>query len=203
MAPSQKSADFLAQWFAAYTHSCQEKRVAQHLSTRRIEFFLPVHRNTSHWRNGLHVQIEKPLFPGYVFVKIDRTERTRVLELHGVHSIVGMGREPTPLPYDEIETLRSGTHLINAEPHPFLRTGEKVLIRNGPLKGMTGVVVRQKNTVRVVLTLELIMKAISVEVDAKDLAPAGNDSILYDYMSSDESSRTTPIPLAKAAGTNG
>src|SRR5579863_7954340 len=111
----------LEQWFAAYSFSCQEKRVAKHLSARRIEFFLPVHRKINLWKNGLRMLIERPLFPGYVFVKIDCKERVRVLELPGAHSIVGAGRQPTALPYEEIEALRRGMRLLKAEPHPYLK----------------------------------------------------------------------------------
>jgi transcription antitermination factor NusG len=167
--PDRLSASIPEQWFAAYTLSCHEKRVAQHLSTRHIEFFLPVQRKINRWRNGLRMLIERPLFPGYVFVKIDGKERVRVLELPGVHSLVGAGREPTPLPYEEIEALRRGMHLVNAEPHPILKSGEKVLICKGPLEGMTGIVVREKNSTRVILTLDLIMKSISVEVAGQEV----------------------------------
>jgi transcription antitermination factor NusG len=173
--------DRIAHWFAAYTFSCQEKRVALHLSLRNIDFFLPLHRKTNHWRNGLHMLIERPLFPGYVFVKINSKDRARVLELSGVHSLVGAGRQPTPLLYEEIEALRRGMHLLNAEPHPVLRSGERVLIRKGPLEGMTGIVVRQKNSVRVILTLELIVKSISVEVDNQDLEVIGQDRALFGF----------------------
>jgi transcription antitermination factor NusG len=175
MIPSRSSEGALEHWFAAYTCSSQEKRVAQHLSVRSIEHFLPVHRKISRWKNGLRMLIEKPLFPGYVFVKINCKEKVRVLELPGVHSIVSRGRQPIPLPYDEIESLRGGMHLVNAEPHPLLKFGGKVLIRKGPLEGMTGIVVRQNNTTRVILTLDLIMKSISVEVDGRDLESVGDD----------------------------
>jgi transcription antitermination factor NusG len=169
-------------WYAAYTHSCQEKRVAQHFSTRSIEFFLPVHRTVSHWKNGLRVPIERPLFAGYVFVKANREDRVRILEVPGVHSIVGAGREPTPLPYEEIEVLRRGVSLLKIEPHPFLNAGERVLIRRGPLEGMTGIVIRQKNNVRVILSIDLIMKSISVEIDANDLEVVPQDSPTYEYV---------------------
>jgi transcription antitermination factor NusG len=174
--------DFSPKWFAAYTHSCQEKRVAQQLSTRNIEFFLPVHRTISHWKNGLRVPIERPLFPGYVFVKAGRADRIRILEAPGVHSIVGVGREPISLPYEEMEALRRGVRSLNVEPHPYLRTGEKVVIRRGPLEGMTGIVVRQKNNVRVILSIDLIMKSISVEVDGNDLEIVGQHSSTYEYV---------------------
>jgi transcription antitermination factor NusG len=171
-------------WYAAYTFSCQEKSVAQHLSTRGIGFFLPVHKKLSLWKNGLRMLIERPLFPCYVFVKIDCRDRVRVLELPGVHSIVGVGHHPIPLPDEEIEALRSGMHLLNAQPHPFLKSGEKVVIRRGPLEGMKGIVVRRKNSTRVVLTLELIMKSISVEIDGQDLEVDSHDAAPNGYMPS-------------------
>jgi len=173
MISDRRAAGVLAPWFAAYTISCHEKRVAEHLATRRLEFFLPLYKKISRWKNGLRMPIERPLFPGYVFVKIDPEERVRVLEVPGVHSLVGAGRQPIPLPYEEIEALRRGIHLLNAEPHPILRAGEKVVIRKGPLEGNTGIVIRRKNTTRVVLTLDAIMKSIAVEVDGRDLEVVG------------------------------
>ena len=175
MTPEKLSAGILEQWFAAYTFSCHEKRVAEHLSMRHIEYFLPIYKKISHWKNGLCMLIESPLFPGYVFVKIDCKDRVRVLELPGVHSIVGSGRKPTPLPFEEIEGLRRGMHLVNAKPHPTIKSGEKVVIRRGPLEGMSGIVVRQKNCTRIILTVDLIMKSIAVEVDDQDLEVVGLD----------------------------
>lgn len=115
--------------------------------------------------------IDRPLFPGYVFVKVQQNERVRVLELPGVHSIVGAGREPVPLPNQEIEALRHGIHLLNAEPHAYVNVGDRAKIQNGPLKGMTGIVLRKQNGCRLVLSLELIMRSVSVEVDEHDLEP--------------------------------
>jgi transcription antitermination factor NusG len=146
--------------------------VGLHLFARSIDHFLPLTRSGRRWKNGLKVVLEQPLFPGYVFVRIDRRERLRVLELPGVLSIVGTGREPTSLPTEEIEALRKGIGLLSAKPHPFLNVGEKARIARGPLQGMTGVVTRQKSGLRLILSLDLIMKSISVEVDASDLEPA-------------------------------
>lgn len=157
------------EWFAVYTRSCQEKRVTQHLFARDIEFFLPVYRKVSRWKNGQRVAIDTPLFPGYVFVHFERNKKVRVLELPGVHSIVGFGYEPIPLPRNEIEALRQGIPLLNAEPHPYLDVGDKVKVRRGPLEGMTGFVLRRKNGCRLVISLELIMKSVSVEVSGQDL----------------------------------
>lgn len=156
-------------WFAAYTHSCQEKRVVRHFQVRNIEYFLPVHQTVNKWKNGLRVPVERPLFPGYVFFKAERRDKVRILEVPGVHSIVGTGREPTSLPYEEMEALRRGVRVLNAQPHPFLKAGTRALIRRGPLEGMAGIVIRQKNTCRIILSIDLIMKSISVEVDESEL----------------------------------
>jgi transcription antitermination factor NusG len=193
MIPETLSASATEQWFATYTFSCQEKRVAQHLFTRHIEFFLPVHKKINRWKNGLRMLIESPLFPGYVFVKIDCKERVRVLELPGVHSIVGAGRQPIALPFGEIEALRSGIELLNVEPHPFLKSGEIVHIRKGPLEGMTGIVARQKNSTRVILTLDLIMKSISVEVDGQDLEVVGHGPLPFGYVPAEVSSHESVL----------
>jgi transcription antitermination factor NusG len=167
-------------WFAAYTNSCQEKRVAQHLTVRDIEFFLPLSRRINRWKNGLRVNIETPLFPGYVFVRIRRGERVRIMELPGVHSIVGFGRDPIALPEEQIEAMRQGLHGLNAEPHPYLSVGAGARIRRGALEGMTGIVVRKKNGFRFVLSLDLIQKSVSVEVDESNLEaiPGSRDTTL-------------------------
>jgi transcription antitermination factor NusG len=159
-------------WFAVYTVSRHEKRVAQHLSQRKIEYFLPLYRSARKWSDGSRVTLELPLFPGYLFVHIRRNERVQVLKVPGALAVVGgKGREPVPLPDGAIEALRAGLHLRAAEPYPLLTVGQRARIRSGALAGMEGVVVRKKNSLRVVLTLEHIMQSIAVEVNAEDLEP--------------------------------
>ena len=176
MAPTVRAVD-PRQWFAVYTSSCHEKRVAEHCNVREIESFLPIYRSTRRWKNGCTVKLDRPLFPGYVFVRVNQTHRVRVLELPGVISIVGAARQPTPLPDADIEALRNGIPLVNAEPHCYLKVGDTVKIRSGPLTGMTGILVRKKNNLRVVLTLDLIMKSISVEVNGQDLEAVGHQAV--------------------------
>lgn len=169
-------------WYAAYTKPCHEKRVAEHLGIRSVDFFLPLYRSTRRWNNGCNVTLERPLFPNYVFVHLLSRERLRVLELSSVLSIAGTGHEPTPLPDEDIERLRSGLLQVNAEPHPVLTVGERVRIRRGPLEGLHGIVSRQKNRFRVVLTLDLIMKSVVVEVCADDTEPIGMPEPSYRVM---------------------
>jgi len=156
-------------WYAVYTIPCHEKRVAEQLSIRGVEFYLPLYRSTRRWKNRCKVTLELPLFPSYIFAHIAIGERLRVLESPGVLSIVGSRREATPLDDVEVESLQAGLRLRSAKPHPFLAVGEKARIRSGPLAGFEGVVVREKNRTCLVLTIDLIMKSVAVEVDVADL----------------------------------
>src|SRR5271157_177778 len=164
--------DLSANWFAAYTNSHHEKRVALRFGERQIEFFLPLYSTRHRWRNRCDMNLELPLFPNYVFVRIESRERVRVLEVPGVVSLVGFGRILAPLPDFEIEALRSGLGQRKIEPHPYLVIGERVRIKAGPMMGMEGVLVRKKNHFRVVLALDAILQCVAVEVDADDLEPA-------------------------------
>jgi transcription antitermination factor NusG len=156
-------------WFAAYTVSRHEKRVSQYFTAHNIESFLPLYRSPRRWNNGCNVEVEQPLFPNYIFVRVSREERIRVLRIPGVLSFVGTGSTPAVLPDFEIESLRSGLQQRKFEPHPYLVVGERARIKVGPLAGMEGVLVRKKNNLRVVLTVNLIMQSVAVEVEADDL----------------------------------
>ena len=159
-------------WFAVYTTPRHEKRVDQHLSLREIEHYLPLYRTQRKWSDGSRVTLDLPLFPGYIFVRIDRTQRVRVLEVPGVVAVVGgTGGKPAALPEADIEALRSGLPLRRVEPHALLRVGQRARIRSGAFAGMEGIVVRKKNSFRVVLTLDTIMQSFAVEVDGKELEP--------------------------------
>ena len=159
-------------WFAVYTTCRHEKRIAQHLSQREIEHYLPLYRVDRKWRNGSRVTLELPLFPGYIFVHIKRSERVSVLDVPGALAIVGgTGGRPAPLPDTAIQALRTGLKEHRIEPHPVLRVGQLARIRSGAFAGMEGVVVRKKSGFRVVLTLEQIMQSVAVELDEDDVEP--------------------------------
>jgi transcription antitermination factor NusG len=101
----------------------------------------------------------------------------KVLEVPGVVAIVGgAAGQMARLPEAEVEALRSGLHLRQAEPHPLLTVGRRARIRTGALAGLEGIVVRKKNSLRVVLTMDLIMQSIVVEVDGEELEPVDSDS---------------------------
>jgi transcription antitermination factor NusG len=168
-----------AGWFALYTTSRHEKRVAEHLGQRQIEHFLPLYHPQRKWKDGSRVTLDLPLFAGYLFVRIPRNERGRVLEVPGALALVmGTGGEPAALPDTTIQALRSGLKEREAEPHPLLVCGQRARISSGAFAGLEGVVVRQKNLCRVVLTLDNIMRSFSVELSIVDLEPLPDDALV-------------------------
>jgi len=156
-------------WYAAYTYPRHEAKVLDQLVRRDIESFLPRYRSVHRWRNGCRVEVQSPLFPGYLFVRIRLQEQLRVLQVPSLVSLVSFGSIPTPLPGEVIETLKATLSTKNAEPHPFVKTGDRVRIRSGCLAGLEGILLRKASGSRFVLNVELIMQAVSVEVSADDV----------------------------------
>ena len=161
-------------WYAIYTRPSHEKKVVEHLGLREIECYLPSYRVSRRWKNRCQVELELPLFPGYIFARFAWEQRVGVLEVPSVVSILGNGREALPLAPWEIESMRAGLSLRRAEPHPYLNVGERVRILRGALEGFEGVVQRRSNGLRVVLALQAIMKSFVVEVEESDLELLGS-----------------------------
>jgi transcription termination/antitermination protein NusG len=160
-------------WYAAYTCANHEKRVAAELGAREVEHFLALYSSMRRWKDR-RVQLEFPLFPGYVFVRLPLSERLRVAQIPSVVRLVGFGGLPTALPDREMEILRTGLgQSLRAEPHPFLTVGRRVRITAGPFAGLEGALKRKKSSLRVVVTLELIQRSVAVDVDAGDVRPHG------------------------------
>jgi len=157
---------FSQQWYAAYTCANHEKRVAAQLQARGIEHFLPVYHSVRRWKDR-RVKLEMPLFPGYVFVRLALCDRLPVLQVPSLVRLVGFGSLPTALPDCEMDILRRAlTQEHSAQPHRFFTVGRRVRITGGPFAGLEGVLTRIKSNLRVVLSLELIQRSTSVEVDA-------------------------------------
>jgi transcription antitermination factor NusG len=157
-------------WYAVLTRARHEKRVAEQLQGKGIECFLPLYEALHRWKDRRKL-VQLPLFPGYLFVRFALQNRLRVLQTVSVAEIVHFRGDPVPLPEREVEGLRSGLALLRAEPHPYLRVGQRVRIRSGPLTGSEGLLIRRKNSYRFVLSIDLIMRSIAVEVGAADIEP--------------------------------
>lgn len=116
------------------------------------------------------MRLQLPLFPGYVFVRIVVADRLRVLGVPGVVRLVGFSGQLTPLPDEEIESLKKGlAGGVCAEPHPFLTAGRRVRVKRGPFEGRQGILLRRKGKLRLVLSIELIMRSVVIDVDIADV----------------------------------
>jgi transcription antitermination factor NusG len=160
-------------WYAVYTSANHEKRVAEQFAVRGIEHFLPQYESVRKWKDR-RVRLQLPLFPGYIFVQIELAKRLPVLQVPGVARLVGFDGQPAPVPEADLlrvrEFLRQG---FRAEPHRMLQVGRRVRVKDGPLAGMEGIVVRRKNRSRFVISFALIQRAMAVDVEAMDLEPLG------------------------------
>jgi transcription termination/antitermination protein NusG len=159
-----------AHWYAVYTVSRHEKVVARQMNGNGLDHFLPLYKSVRRWKDR-RKELELPLFPGYVFVRIASQDRLRVQKLTGVLQIVSFNGRLAPLPEDEIEALRNGLARNAWEPHPYLKVGRRVRVRSGPMAGVDGILVRRKDRFRLVLSVDLIRQAVALEVDGADVEP--------------------------------
>ena len=156
------------QWFAAYTSANHEKRVAQQLTWRSVEHFLPVYESVRRWKDR-RVHLQLPLFPGYVFVRLALRDRLRALAVPGVARLVGFDGRPTVVPAEDIQAIRACLRNRDVQPHPYLRCGQRVRVLSGPLAGFSGIVVRQQNRTRLVVSFDVLERSVSVELEGTEL----------------------------------
>lgn len=161
-------------WFAVVTTPQHEKAAFRHLDFGGIEAFLPTYESSRVWKNRQKVKVELPLFPTYLFVRIDQGERARVLRTPGVRQLVGNSREPLSLPDREIESLRTSLIDRKAEPYAGLIEGQRVRVKSGTMRGLEGCLVRRSGEWRFILTVQLIHRHVAVEVDGSTLEPIVN-----------------------------
>jgi transcription antitermination factor NusG len=156
-------------WYVAYTPPRHEKRVFENLRLREIESFLPTYTKVHRWSNRTNAKVELPIFPGYVFVRIKLRDKSSVLCTPSVVNMVSFAGRPSSIPDADVEALRIGVEKLQAEPHPFLKIGQRVRVRRGPLSGMEGILVQKKDDCRFVLSMDLIAKSVSVKIDSSDV----------------------------------
>ena len=161
-----------SQWMALYTRSRHEKSVANELYKRNIESFLPLQALRRRWSDRTKI-IEEPLFKGYLFVHTALDRRLQVLNARGVVRFIGPSpSKPVEVPERELWAVRRFIEAeIRVDPFPYLKQGERVYIRSGPFKGAEGFIVRKNKLCRLVISLDLLMQSISVEVDEACVEP--------------------------------
>lgn len=159
-------------WYAAYTSSNHEKRVAEQLARRSVEHILPLYAVSRRWKDRwVHLQL--PLFPGYIFVHLALRDRLLVSSIPGVACLVGIGRTPTAIGDEYMASLRLVMGQgMRVQPHPYLTVGRRVRITAGALAGYEGVLIRRRGKQRVVLSIDLIRQSMVVDADEFSIEPA-------------------------------
>ncbi|MGE3842815.1 MAG: UpxY family transcription antiterminator [Vicinamibacterales bacterium] len=156
-------------WFAVRTRSRAERVVNDQLLRKNLEVFLPTITRWSRWKDRRKA-VDWPLFPGYCFARFDPEQSLSILTCTGVASIVAFGEAPAPIPHDEIESIRLlVSSKLQFDPVPFIKEGDPVEVVSGPLKGARGRLVKKGQKARLLLSIELIGRMVSAEVDAADV----------------------------------
>jgi transcription antitermination factor NusG len=153
-------------WYALSTRHQHEKAAADLLAKKGFETFLPLYSTTHRWKDRNKV-LSLPLYPCYVFLRGGFERRLQILTTPGVLGVVGFGGRPGIIPDNEVEAIRQViAGRLRAEPCPFLKCGDWVRVKGGPLEGIEGILVRKKNLYRLVLSVDLLQQSVAVEVDA-------------------------------------
>jgi transcription antitermination factor NusG len=160
-APSQS-----ATWFALHVRSRHENLTASVLQRKGYQTFLPVYTLRRMWSDRIK-ELQQPLFEGYVFCQFDLNDRVvPIITTPGVLGIVGLGKRPVAVDNHEIAALqrvvRSG---LPVEPCPYLQVGSAIRIEHGPLSGTEGTLIEIKNRHRMIVSISLLRRSVSVQVD--------------------------------------
>jgi transcriptional antiterminator NusG len=160
-------------WYAVQTRARHEKTVAGRLQEQGLATFLPLVREVHRWSDRRKL-VELPLFSCYVFVKLAPTgeDRARVYQMDGVFHIVGVRGEGTPIPYEQIQAIRT---LVEQDLpwsfHPFLKIGQRVRIRGGAMDGVEGVLLSRNGDRTLVVSVDVIQRSMAVRIEGYDVEP--------------------------------
>jgi len=168
-----------AAWYAIAVRSNFERIVADSLSCKDYEVFYPTYLSKRRWSDRTKV-VECALFPGYLFCHMDLRTRVPLLDTPGVASIVGTGKAAAPVNDGEIAAIRTIVESgLPVAPWPFLKAGQSVRISHGPLTGLEGIVIAYKNRTRLVVSVEMLQRSVTVEIE-NDWAEPVNSSYRYE-----------------------
>jgi transcription antitermination factor NusG len=160
------------EWFALSVNVRHEKVVAQILGNKGYETFLPLYTKRHEYERRTR-DFELPLFPGYLFCRLDIRTRLPILTTPGVRKMVGAGNIPVPLEGSEIAAIHRAVEAgIPMHPHPYWRVGETGRIIAGPLAGVEGIVLKTKQETRLILSVSLLQRSVLLEVDSNSVVMA-------------------------------
>ena len=158
-------------WFAVWTRSRQEKAAAGMLDSLGVANYLPLKTELRQWSDRKQ-PVSVPLFSGYLFVRTDLLgdSKLRVLKVPGIAGFVGTSRGPMPIPDQQLDAVRAVVERgETCEVHPLLEEGDRVRVVRGPLTGVEGSLIRVNSSSRLVISIELIHRSISVSVAREDV----------------------------------
>ncbi len=159
------------QWYALHVRSRHEKVVAAQLEAKQQTVFLPLYQSRNQWRDRWKT-VELPLFPGYVFCQIPPGRCSQVIATSGIIDVVRVGGKPAPVPPHEIEAVKLiAESRLAVEPYPSLAIGEAVMIRKGPLAGITGSLMEVRNNLRLVVSVEILCRSVLVHIERSWAVP--------------------------------
>jgi transcription antitermination factor NusG len=159
------------QWYAIQTRSRHEKMVRDQLAAKNITHLLPLWRKRSQWKDRVKI-IELPLFTGYLFGHFALQSRLEILNTVGVARLVSLNGKPEPIPEEQIAVVQKMiTERLPYDPHPYLTTGMRVRVKRGVLAGTEGILVAKTRHQRLVISIDLIQKAVAVNIDSADIEP--------------------------------
>ena len=158
-------------WFALQVRYQLENIVTAHLGAKGYEWFLPMYKCRRRWSDRTK-ETEKPLFPGYVFCRLNPLDRLPILTTPGVSLIVGTGKTPAPIEESEIAAIQSAVKSgLPSQPWPFVHIGQRVRIEQGPLCGLEGILLDIRGHHRFVLSVTLLQRSIAVELEDAWVTP--------------------------------
>jgi len=158
-------------WYAAYTYPRHEKVVAEQLASKGVESFLPTTTVASRWKDRT-ARIQLPLFPSYVFVRVELCKRVAVLTVPGVIRILSANGAPIPIPDSEVDAVRRCIgEGIKLEAHPLIECGTRARVRSGPFSGFVGTVVQVNGKCKVVVSITAIDQSVALELGRECLEP--------------------------------
>jgi transcriptional antiterminator NusG len=152
-------------WFAILARTSREKTAALLLENAGYECFVPISKFKRQWSDRIK-EVEVPLFPGYFFCRMDPDNRLPVLMTPGVIQIVGVGKTPIPVDEEEVAAIqRVGKSGLATMPWPYIEVGHVARIEDGPLRGLTGIVVKIKSGMKLVLSVSLLQRSVALEIE--------------------------------------
>jgi len=169
--PAETVACCSERWYAVQTRARHEKVVVQRFREKGLTTFLPLVTEVRRWSDR-QKSIELPLFSCYVFVKIMSTneDRVRVLRTDSVFDFVGVPRQGTPIPDEQIDAVRTILEeRLNWESYPFLKIGQRVRIRSGALDGVEGILVSRDGKRSVVVSVDAVQRSLAVRVEGYEI----------------------------------